>query len=299
MRVTVLASFFVFVSTAITSSADPEPKKFENLPTDAEIHLVAVSEPLFPGLSEEEVTNGLGLVKQLREKEGEATHIRKLLWKVADEVLTDEVAAGRIEDWPVARVNRFVKHRLSVAFSQTLRTKSLFDKDAFAKAELPPAVAELVKLGDKRTTFQTQRLNRELLTLVFPNCIAQVPDDFQTVYVTVKPGKPVVLVTSSSYQARWKVTVEKGATVAGVIQFGNTAQEVVGVDAPIIYRAAVRPDGTKGPTNGFNAFKQDDNEPSYKRIKAEVKEYTGQDFTSFQGKYQATKEPFVVKPGAK
>ena len=299
MRATISAAFFASASVLVASAAEPERNEFDKLPAEAEVHMVAVSEPLFPNVSMEEITNGIGLVNQLREKEGQAPYIRKQLWKVADEVLTDEVAAGRIKDWSRARVNKHVTHRLSVALGQTLRTKVLYDKDVFAKVTLPPAVGALVQLGAKRTVFQTQRLNRELLTLVFPNCIAQVPEDFQTAYVTVKPGRPIVLVTSASYQTRWKVTIEKGATVAGVIQFGNTAQELIGVDAPVIYRAAVRADGSKGPTNGFNAYKQDENEPSYKRIKAEVKEYTGRSFTSFQGKYQATKEPFVVKPGAK
>lgn len=214
-------------------------------------------------------------------------------------MLTEEVEMGRLGTLRPEIVKAKVTIRLARTLGQAIRYGVLYDKEAFAKVELTKSLKVLVALGDKRTVFQTERMNRELLSLVFAGYIAEPPADFHTVHVTVKAGKPVVLVFSSAVQTRWVVNVEKGATVAGVIQYGNAAQELTGTDAPLVYRAGIRPDGTKGPVNGFNAYKQDENESSYKRIKAEVQELTNKGFTSFQGQTQADKEPFVVKPSAK
>jgi hypothetical protein len=117
------------------------------------------------------------------------------------------------------------------------------DAKAFADVKLPKAVKELVELGDKRTLFQTQRLNRELLDVLFPDCIAATPRDFQTTSVTVRAGKPVVLVLTSYQQCRWSVTVERGAKVAAVFLFGNSAQELEGTEAPVDYGAWELPNG--------------------------------------------------------
>ena len=301
MRAVILTVLLALAGmTTVCIGADPERPKFDNLPADAEVHVVAVSEAHAAGISRKEITDVQGLVKALRAKDGPGAHIRKLLSKDADELLTDAVEMGRFgkDANPVIGKAR-VAQRLSNILEGAIQERVFYDKDAFAKVELTKGLKEFVALGDKRTVFQTERMNRELLSLVFADFLAETPVDYHTVHVAVQPGKPVVLVTSASTQTRWVVKVEKGATVAGVIQFGNTAQELVGTDAPVIYRAGILPNGKKGPVQGFNAYKQDDKEPSYKRIKGEVKEYTGKDFTSFQGQYQSGKEPFVVKPGAK
>jgi hypothetical protein len=261
--------------------------------------MVAVSEPHFRGVSDEEITDWQGLVKALRSKDGPRAHIRKLLPKSSDEVLTEEVEMGKLGDEvrPIL-VKAKVTWRLMVDLSRAIRDKVFYDKDVFAKVELTKSLKELVELGDKRTVFQTERMNREILSLLFSDFLAETPTDYHTVHVTVKPGKPVVLVFSSYWQCRWNVKVEKGATVAGVVLFGNYAQELTGTDAPVVYRAGRLPNGKRGPTSGFNAYKETD-DPSYKRIKEEVKEITGKEFTTFQGLYQAGPAPFVVTPGAK
>lgn len=296
MRVTLCAILIVFGPHA-SHAADPPLPKLENLPADAEVHAVAVSEPVFAALSYKEITDWQGLVKALRAKDGPAAYISKLLPESAHEVLTEDVEKGKIDDpkrLPILR--RKVELRLSTGLTQALQDHVFYDADAFAKVELPKSVKELVALGDKRTTFQTERMNRELLVLACPKCIAPTPADFQTVRVTVKPGKPVVLVTSSYSQCRWVVTVEKGANVVGVVQIGNFAQEVTGTDASVVYAAGRRPNGEKGPTIGFNAHVENDG-LDFKRVKATVKQITDREFTKFQGKYQSEKEPFVVTPG--
>lgn len=298
MRTGSLIALLAVLGACGADSAPPRDK-FEALPADAEVHLVAVSQPLYSGLNYQEVTDWNGLVKALRAKDGVGAHIRKLLPKDSDEVLNDDVEKGQIGNRLPAYVRRFAMHKLALVLSQSIRTQTFYDKDVFAEVELTKSLKELAALGDRRTVFQTERMNRELLSLVFPGFLAETPADYHTVYITVKPGKPVVLVTSANFQTRWVVNVEKGATVAGVIQYGNHAQELTGTDAPLVYRAGIRPNGKKGPVQGFNAYKQDDKEPSYKRIKGEVQDLTKKEFASFQGENKSGLEPFVVQPGAK
>lgn len=296
MRSLVCMASLAFAGVVTTHAADQKLPKLENLPPDAEVHTVAVSEPLFSGLSLKDITDWQGLVKALRGKDGPAAYIRRLLPESADEVLTEDVELGKIDDpkrLPI--LQRKVQLRLSSSISQVMEKRLFYDEGAFAKTELPKHVKELIAKGDKRTTFETQLLNRELLSLACPKCIAPTAADFQTVRVTVKPGKPVVLVTSSYSQCRWVVTVEKGAKVVGVVQFGNFAQEVTGVDAPTVNAAGILSNGQRGLTSGFNSYDEKDKD-GMKRLKDAAKEVTGRDFTSFQGKYQSEKEPFVVTP---
>lgn len=296
MRTSLCAIILIGVCSTMAFSAAPELPTLDGLPSDVEVHAVATYEPEFSGLSHKEITDWQGLVKVLRTKDNPAARIRKLLPKLADEALTEDVEMGRVGDLKnLATLRAVVEHRLSVTIGQAMQKEVFYDADAFAKVELPKSVKELVALGDKRTTFQTQRMNRDLLALACPKCVAPTPDDFQTVRVTVKPGKPVVLVTSSYSQCRWVVTVEKGAKVVGVVQIGNFAQDVTGTDAPVVYAAGRLPNGKKGPTSGFSAHEENDG-IDFNRVKATVKQITGKEFTTFQGKYQSGKDPFVVTP---
>jgi hypothetical protein len=269
----------------------------DDVPKDAEVHYVAVSEPRFPGFTEAEITDWQGLVKALRVKDGPAAHIRKLLPKTSDEVLTDEVEKGKFRDFNPAVVGGVVKIRFVIDFQATIRKTVLYDPKVFADVELPKHVKELIDLGEKRTVFQTSRLNREILSLVFPKCIAPIPDDFQTVHVTVKAGKPVILVLSASQQTHWKVKLEKGGTLTRIILLGSYAKEVSGTHAPIDYMAGLLPNGKRTGFETFNAMKMETVE--YERLVKLVKEQTGKELTSFQAHYQSEKEPFVVTPSAK
>jgi hypothetical protein len=269
----------------------------EDVPKDTEVHYLAVYEPRFPGLTRDEITDWQGLVKALRVKDGPAAYIRKQLPKTSDEVLTEEVENGKIGKKHPEIVAQFVKHNLAVDFQKSMRTKLFYDPEVFGKLELPKHVKDLVDLGEKRTVFQTSRLNRELISLIFPKCIAPTPDDFQTVHVTVKAGKPIILVLSASQQTHWKVKVEKGATITRIILLGSYAKEVSGTDAPIDYMAGLLPNGKRTGFETFNAMKIDTTE--YERLTKLVKEQTGKALSSFQAYNHSEKEPFVIKPTAK
>jgi hypothetical protein len=299
--VRLVVALLLFAGVArLAPAGDEKIPKFENLPAGTEVHAVTVYQPRNCGVDQEEITDYQALIKALRAKEGMGVHVRKFLPNSVEKVLTDDAEMGRgvFGDAPNPRLaRREATWWLARALDSAVRGKVLYDKEAFAKVELPKAVKELIELGEKRTVFQTARLNRDLLALAFPASIAPTPDHFQTADVTVKAGKPVVLVFSSSDQCRWKVTVEKGAKVVGVVLFGGYAQDITGADAPVIYAATTLPNGKRGPFSIGSANKQEGK--TYERILAAVKEMTGRDFTTFQGQNAPGLEPFVVKPSAR
>jgi hypothetical protein len=292
---------FVCAVGGLAAAADeklPKAEKlptFEKLPDDVEVHAVTIAQPLHSGLSREEITDYRGLVKALRAKEGLGAHIRKLL-PSAEKVLTAEaeMGLGVAGDAPDARAaEREVTWLLARDLGQTLRMKALYDREVFAKVELPKSVKELIDLGDKRTTFQTESLNRDLLALAFPKHIPPTPDGFQTASVTVKPGKPTVLVLMSSRQCQWKVNLEKGAKVVGVILCGG-AQDVTGVDAPVLNRATTLSNGKRSPVGVGTAHEQQGLD--YERVSKAVKEMTGRDFATFHAVKEPTLVPIPVPP---
>ncbi len=227
MRTPLFAALLVLAGAEQACADEPRWPKFDNLPADAEVHAVTISEPLFSGVEADEITDWQGLVKALRSKDGPGAHICKRLPEGSEKVVNEQAEMGKLEEGIDLRiVPGLARLRLSNALTQAMWVKSFYDKDVFAGVELPKRAKELIELGDKRTVYQNELLNRELLAAAFPGCIAPTPADFHITRVTVnagapKVGKPVVLVLSCSYQCRWEVKVEKEATIAGVVLFGS------------------------------------------------------------------------------
>ena len=301
--ITILGACAALVGSPMPSPPDaPAPTKgvtFGPVPADAEVHYVAVYQPLSSGLTSEDVTDWLGLVKALRAKDGPAAYVRKQLPEAADELLTDEAAMGRMGGRCPNQVRDVVRGRLARALGQGVRRSTFYDKDVFAKVKLTKNLNALVALGDKRTVFQTEHMNRELLSLVFADYIAETPADYHTVRVCADQLLRAVAELDHARERRPLLGGDHPPCL--ITRGGHQHHRFAGLHghAPIAYRAGIYPDGTKGPVNGFNAYKQDEKEPSYRRIKAEVEEHTGKGFASFQGQYQSGTEPFVVTPGAK
>lgn len=298
MRAPLCAALLALVAAGHTRAAEPKWATFADLPVDAEVHAVTISEPFFRGVSPEEISDWQGLVKALRAKGGPGAHVRKLLPEDAEEqVVNEQAEMGKLDGVDPIGVPPAARLALSRLLDEATRTGSFYDEKALAGVELSKAAKELVALGGKRTVYQNELLNREVLAAAFGACVAPTPADFHTARVTVKPGKPVVLVLSCGCQCRWEVNVEKGATVAGVVLFGSGAQELTGTDAPVIYASKMLPNGKPSPAPAASARKQTGRE--YEQLAAGVKAMTGRDFTTFQGQYKAGDQPFVVKPGAK
>lgn len=301
MRV-LLLSFLLLLTGFGDARADGwRLTRFDQLPADAEVHAVTISAPLSQGVSYDEITDWQALVRALRAKDGPGTHIRRRLPEGAEaDIVNERAEMGRINDSEGLEpdtVSLLARARLSRVLNAALETTTFYDRDVFAGVELSKRAKELVALGHKRTVYQNELLNRELLAATFPKCVAPAPLDYHITRVKVKPGKPVVLVLSCSVQCRWEVTVEKGATVAGVVLFGNAAQELAGVDAPVVYDAKQLRDGREVETVGSHATKREGK--CYELMCAAVRNMTGRDFTDFQGHSKGTKEPFVVTPSAK
>lgn len=293
MRAFPFAALLALATTLVGTAGD---ERFANVPKHAEVHVITVREPFNKGVSESDILDWHQFALQLCDDTPRARHVRKCCTdKFGDDLVRElqntNLRVRKFEDQGII-VTRQLSFELYVAISKP----NLYDAKAFAGVKLPKAVQELVDMGDKRTTFQTHRMNRDLLNVLYPECISPTPRDFQTARVTVKPGKPVVLVLCSHHQCHWIVNAEKGATVAGVFLFGG-AQDVVGTDAPTHYGAVIHPNGKQ--TGHGNLWFGNEDAPQYAKVKRLVKDATGCDVASFQKAYSAPESPFVVKPGAK
>lgn len=167
-----LATLFASLLATLPIHADGTLlHRFESLPADAEVHVVSTSEPRFCGIEEDEITDWRELIKQLRADSGPGAYIRKRLRKDADEVLNEDAEKGMIDGVDPTAVPRRVRMALSKALGRAMWFKSFHDETAFAGVDLPKSVKELIALGDRRTIYQNELLNRELLAAAFPTCI--------------------------------------------------------------------------------------------------------------------------------
>jgi hypothetical protein len=174
-----------------------------------------------------------------------------------------------------------------------------YTEKAFKDVPLTKELKDLVALGKKRTAYQTALLNYALLDKALPGCIPELPANFRTIKVDVLAGSDVVLVLSSYERCRWKVSLREGARVTGVVLCGYHAVEVVGVDAPTVYRAYYEPDGVTVFRGGTKyLFGHAEKQEEFKELLAGVKEITGKDFTKFQGEARPGpfSEPYTIRP---
>ena len=265
----------------------------------AEVRGVWVYEPLAYEFSHKDVTNWPQMVDLLRRKEGPAGRVRELLSKRAHDLLADDALVGQVgAESPTSEVFR-LKSEVATGMRKLLDRPDFYTEKAFKGVPLDKGMKDMLARGEKRTYLQTLHVNRALLALAFPEVVRQVPTDYHTVRVLVKPGKPVVLVLSSYRACQWHVEVEKGGEVVGVILCGSESQEVTGVKVPVVYRAGRDPYGKEreGEVVGIVSYEKVDK--SLRLMEDKIKQITGKPVAKFQGQYTAPKEGFVVKPDAK
>jgi hypothetical protein len=86
-----------------------------------------------------------------------------------------------------------------------------------------------------------------------------------------------------------------------VVLAGNGAQEIAGVDVPVVYRAYYAQDGftLAHPNDYFGAYQKKDID-RYERFLKGVKATTGKELTSFIGELcpGPLSEPYTVRPVA-
>lgn len=191
-----------------------------------------------------------------------------------------------------------LKAEVANGLRKILPRADYYTEEAFKMVELGKEVKALVKLGKDRSPIHTILLNRTLFTICFPGAISEIPRDYHVVRVKVEAGKDAILVLSSCRECRWEVEVEKGS-IKGVVLGGYRYQEIAGTEAPVLYRAYYGRNGTPVKLGGDYLQAHDPKEERFQDLERAVKELTGRTLTSFQGKYTAPVEPFVIRPGAK
>lgn len=275
----------------------------------AEVHGIGVGGPMNFRL--EGIKEHHALVGKLRDKDKTMPVAR--VW----EMLSEETQKRVLDDATFAELGRSAPDKpesakamgLRIALSSDLQKvvygrPDFYTEEAFKNALLNKELKDLIALGKKRTAYQNAKLNWALLEQTFPGRIPEMPERFGTVRVQVVRGKDVVLVLSSRKHCRWEVKLLEGAKVTGVVLCGNESAEVVGVDAPVVYRCYYEQDGvTQAKERSFVGY--DTKSEKFKEFVNCVKQITDKDFTSFvSGSPKADHyptpgdEPYVIYPVA-
>lgn len=273
-----------------------------------QVHAVGVLAPEHNRLGE--LTDWPKLAETLRTKQGPAGRLWELLSKDAQKWLADDEAqkllspgnaAQMFGDPNAERASRF-KGSVAGSLRKLIDDPDVYSEMAFKGITLTKEVNDFLVLGRKRTALQTARLNWALLETALPGCIPKLPARFRTIRVQVVEGADVVLVLACHTACRWEVTLREGAKVTGVILCGSGPQEVVGVNAPVVYRAYYAPNGLDlaHPDDFFPAPSRKDSK-EYEQLAADVKKLTGKELSSFQGEVTPGpfSEPYTIRPGTK
>jgi hypothetical protein len=297
-----LALLLAALGASLVGAADP-PAKAEDkqeaavrkAAEKAEVHGVGVYGPEHSRLGH--VKDWPLLAEILRTKRGPAGRVWELLSDESRKRLSDDalVLNLRAED----RGQNPIRGSVAAELRKIQDNPDFYTAAAFKDVPLTKDLKDLIALGKKRTAYQTALLNYALLDKALPGCIPELPDNFRTIKVDVLAGSDVVLVLSSYERCRWKVSLREGARVTGVVLCGYHAVEVVGVDAPTVYRAYYEPDGVTVFRGGTKyLFGHDEKQEEFKELLAGVKEITGKEFTKFQGEARPGpfSEPYTIRP---
>ncbi len=303
-----LASACLLTMLVSLSAADPEPPKKDDsveqvrkAAETAEVHGIGLNEPLHYQLDGIMELPALIALLRAKDKKGSVARVWEMLSKETQKKVLDDKYFGELGkrgSQPAALLQWGVEADLRGIVD---KRPDFYTEEAFKTVLLTKEMKDLIALGKKRTAMQNAKLNWELLRKTFPDHIPEMPERFRTARVQVLGGKDVVLVLSCSNRCRWEVTLKEGAKVTGVLLCGNGTQEIVGVDAPTVYRCFYGPDGVtlSHPNDYFYGF--DEKRETFKDFVKKVKNITGKDFTSFQGKYRPEPgdEPYTIRPSDK
>ena len=275
-------------------ATDENVAKVRKAAEAAEVHGVGIYGPEHYRLGH--VKDWPRLAEILRSKKGPAGRVWELFPAETRKLLSDDklVLDLQAED----RGQNPIRGSVAAELRKLQDNPDFYTEEAF-KGLLVKELRELGALGQKRTAYQTAMLNYALLDKTFPGCIPELPANFRTVRVEVLAGADVVLVLSSYDPCRWEVKLREGARVTGVVLCSYHAVEVVGVDAPTVYRAYYKPDGVTVLAGGTKyLYGYDEKDEEFKKLLAGVKEITGKEFTSFRGESRPKpgSEPYTVRP---
>jgi hypothetical protein len=309
MTVFVLATILVVAGASLAEPTAPEKTdadivaKVRKAAETAEVHGIGLGQPMHHRLEDLKDWPGfVATLREQREKKGPAGRVWEFLSKETQKKVLDDKNVALLNDPnPSTSVQSTIKASVASDLRKMIDNPDFYTAEAFKDIPLAKEFKDLVALGKKRTVFQTTALNWTLLRKAFPDNVPEIPERFRTVRVQVLSGKDVVLVLSCYRECRWEVTLREGAKVTGIVLCGYHSQEVVGVNAPMIYRCYYGPDGVTVPNKEDYFYGYDEKAFAFKKFLASVKGITGKDFTKFTGKNHpvAGDEPFIVFPSAK
>lgn len=185
---------------------------------------------------------------------------------------------------------------LTGALTDVLQRRDFYDAECFAHVSLDDQSKELLKRHKELSVLELCVLNRRLFEASFPDAVIKNPFrlDKATVSVRVTATKePITLVLCSHNSVRWHVRPDKDAKLARVIVGGYYVQDVVGTEAPVTYCVHDKPQRPNKAPTYFYAYKEDSE--NYPKLVEAVRQLTGKQIDSFQGRYSYEGgPPFVV-----
>jgi hypothetical protein len=175
---------------------------------------------------------------------------------------------------------------------KTLSRPDFYDEKSFVETVLDQEANGLLLRRKELMLLETWVLHRRLLEASFPGVVKKSTFTLEKATVPVrvlKTKNPIVLVLCSYNSVLWQVIPDKDARIDKIIVGGYHLQAVKGAPAPVTYRTY-----EPKPTNDyFYAYKKESE--SYPKMCAAVRKLTGQEVTTFEGRYSyAGGFPFMV-----
>lgn len=274
--------------------AGESPDAIRRLARGAKVHVVGISEPADrTRLRQQDIRDWAKLAAGLSARSPPTDDLRKGL--ETRRVFSDQLAVSRLGvPGPKSSADRGqVQHALNVL----LEERDLFAHAAIAGVQLTEEGERLRDKGRERTPLDVLRLNRLMLTAVFPDAVNPPPAESDHATVRVETAGPVVLFLTSYSPCRWRVSGAPGVSVRAIVLSGYGWQDVTGIDAPVVQLSRVGRDGRMLHRDFFYAHSPD--VPGYGRVERFVGELTGDAAFEFQGRYEAGPRPFVVSDARK
>jgi hypothetical protein len=182
--------------------------------------------------------------------------------------------------------------KLVRAFENVLKSKKLYDIEAFARLKIPEATNELVVRRAELSRLETRWMNRLLLELAFPKEIKHRTDDPpEVVTVQVTTTQPVILALTAYEAVRWKIEPAEGAKIEKVILAGHDIHEIVGTRAEVqeFFQEGALPDTEP---EWFYAWETQTGD--FANLQMKLRKITSLPISTFQGQHRHDGKPFVI-----
>lgn len=186
--------------------------------------------------------------------------------------------------------------RLGISLTTVVERRDFYQARAFDGLELDEEVQQLLDRRKELSPLELVMLNWRLFEAVFPEAVQPMEFDLARATVPVRvvaTEKPITLVLCSHESILWDLQLDEGANIERVIVSGYRFQGVKGTDAPVTYRMYDRFVTEAREGDYFFAYKADDEE-EYAKVVEGVRDLTGKEIATFQGRYRYQDGPPIV-----